>query len=133
MTALWQLSAVDQAAGIREGVFTATTLVESVLARVAEKNPELNAIVDPLDEQALLAAEPGPERLYYGSFYDPPLAESAHEAAHRWSSHRPQASGEAYEPVNYDGRFHGPVRLRPALANSYNIPAILLLQDMTDV
>jgi microcystin degradation protein MlrC len=30
--------------------------------------------------EALLAAEPGPERLYYGSFYDPPLAESAHEA-----------------------------------------------------
>lgn len=42
----------------------------------------------------------------------------------------PQASGEAYEPVNYDGRFHGPVRLRPALANSYNIPALLLLQDI---
>jgi hypothetical protein len=32
--------------------------------------------------------------------------------------------------VNYDGRFHGPVRLRTALANSYNIPAILLLQDI---
>ncbi len=42
----------------------------------------------------------------------------------------PQANGETYEPVNYDGRFHGPVRLRPALANSYNIPAILLLQDI---
>jgi membrane peptidoglycan carboxypeptidase len=42
----------------------------------------------------------------------------------------PQASGEVYEPVNYDGRFHGPVRLRPALANSYNIPALLLLQDV---
>ena len=42
----------------------------------------------------------------------------------------PQANGEVYEPVNYDGRFHGPVRLRPALANSYNIPAILLLQDI---
>jgi penicillin-binding protein 1C len=42
----------------------------------------------------------------------------------------PQASGEVYEPVNYDGRFHGPVRLRPALANSYNIPALLLMQDV---
>ncbi len=29
-----------------------------------------------------------------------------------------------YRPNNYDGRFHGPVRLREALANSYNIPAV---------
>lgn len=56
MTPLWQLSAADQAAGIREGSFTATAVVESVLERVALKNPELNAIVDPLDEQALEAA-----------------------------------------------------------------------------
>ena len=42
-----------------------------------------------------------------------------------------QFSGEAYAPVNYDGAFHGPVRLRDALANSYNIPAVLLLQDVT--
>ncbi len=42
-----------------------------------------------------------------------------------------QFSGEAYAPVNYDGAFHGPVRLRDALANSYNIPAVLLLQDIT--
>ncbi|HSH02929.1 MAG TPA: transglycosylase domain-containing protein [Anaerolineae bacterium] len=42
-----------------------------------------------------------------------------------------QFGGPTYEPVNYDGRFHGPVRLRTALANSYNIPALLLLQDIT--
>ena len=30
----------------------------------------------------------------------------------------------AYEPMNYDERFHGPVRLREALANSYNVPAV---------
>lgn len=41
-----------------------------------------------------------------------------------------QFNGETYSPVNYDGRFHGPVRLRDALANSYNIPAVLLLQDV---
>ncbi len=33
----------------------------------------------------------------------------------------------AYIPVNYDGRFHGPVPLRYALANSYNIPAVKVL------
>ena len=41
-----------------------------------------------------------------------------------------QAVGAPYVPVNYDGVFHGPVRLRAALANSYNIPAVLLLQDI---
>ena len=42
----------------------------------------------------------------------------------------PQFSGESYAPVNYDGRFHGPVRVRDALANSYNVPAVLVLQDL---
>ncbi len=35
---------------------------------------------------------------------------------------------QAYTPVNYDGRFHGPVLLRDALANSYNIPAVKALE-----
>jgi penicillin-binding protein 1C len=33
-----------------------------------------------------------------------------------------------YKPVNYDGRFHGPVTLRSALANSFNVPAVKTLQ-----
>lgn len=35
-----------------------------------------------------------------------------------------------YIPKNYDGRFHGPVSLRAALANSYNIPAVKALQHV---
>jgi penicillin-binding protein 1C len=31
-----------------------------------------------------------------------------------------------YAPVNYDGRFHGPVRLRQALGSSLNVPAVYL-------
>lgn len=31
-------------------------------------------------------------------------------------------------PRNYDGRYHGPQRLRQALANSYNIPAVRTLR-----
>ena len=42
-----------------------------------------------------------------------------------------QFDGSTYSPVNYDRRFHGPVRLRDALANSYNVPAVLLLQDIS--
>ncbi|MEI6326615.1 MAG: PBP1A family penicillin-binding protein [Candidatus Roizmanbacteria bacterium] len=37
---------------------------------------------------------------------------------------------EAYRPVNYDGRFHGRVTLRTALANSYNIPAVKLIDKV---
>jgi penicillin-binding protein 1C len=36
-----------------------------------------------------------------------------------------------YCPHNYDGQFHGPVQLRFALANSYNIPAVKMLKMNT--
>ncbi|MBI3071182.1 MAG: penicillin-binding protein 1C [Deltaproteobacteria bacterium] len=34
------------------------------------------------------------------------------------------AGGQEYAPQNFDTKFHGPVRVREALANSYNIPAV---------
>lgn len=34
---------------------------------------------------------------------------------------------DTYCPVNYDEQFHGPVQLRFALGNSYNIPAVKML------
>ncbi len=39
----------------------------------------------------------------------------------------PNDTREPYKPVNYDGRFHGPVTVRSALANSYNVPAVKAL------
>ncbi len=36
-------------------------------------------------------------------------------------------ANNTYKPVNYDGKFHGRVTLKQALANSYNIPAVKLL------
>ena len=38
--------------------------------------------------------------------------------------------GEKMRPVNYDNRYHGPLLLRDALANSYNIPPIQLIRDI---
>ncbi|MBI5452625.1 transglycosylase domain-containing protein [Candidatus Gottesmanbacteria bacterium] len=38
-------------------------------------------------------------------------------------------STESYTPQNYDGRFHGLVTLRNALANSYNVPAVKVLNS----
>lgn len=37
-------------------------------------------------------------------------------------------SGVVYQPQNYDNAFHGPMRLRMALANSLNIPAVKTLE-----
>jgi membrane peptidoglycan carboxypeptidase len=39
-------------------------------------------------------------------------------------------SYETYTPVNYDGKFHGKVTLKTALANSYNIPAVKLVKAL---
>lgn len=36
----------------------------------------------------------------------------------------------SYAPKNYDRRLHGPVRAREALANSYNVPAVRVANDV---
>lgn len=43
---------------------------------------------------------------------------------------RTVGSSEVYSPVNYDGKFHGKLPLRYALANSYNIPAVKTLNTI---
>jgi 1A family penicillin-binding protein len=40
----------------------------------------------------------------------------------------PNDPREPYVPVNYDGKFHGPVTVRTALSNSFNVPAVKTLQ-----
>ncbi len=40
----------------------------------------------------------------------------------------PNDPRDPYIPVNYDGKYHGPVTVRSALANSYNVPAVKTLQ-----
>jgi len=68
---LWQLGAVEIAAGIREKRFSCSEAMESVVERIRALNPRLNAIVVDLTEQALAEAaaadralpsltEPGP-------------------------------------------------------------------------
>ncbi|MDP2964981.1 MAG: transglycosylase domain-containing protein [Pelolinea sp.] len=42
-------------------------------------------------------------------------------------SGNPDDTREPYKPVNYDGKFHGPVRARNALGSSYNMPAVKVL------
>jgi len=40
------------------------------------------------------------------------------------------AGSPPYSPKNYDGKFHGKVTLREALASSYNVPAVKLLAEI---
>ncbi|MCX7955687.1 MAG: PBP1A family penicillin-binding protein [Patescibacteria group bacterium] len=40
------------------------------------------------------------------------------------------SGSQPYKPVNYDGRFHGKVPFRYALANSYNIPAVKIMEKI---
>ncbi len=40
----------------------------------------------------------------------------------------PDGANPPYVPVNYDRKYHGPVLVRDALANSYNVPAVAALQ-----
>ena len=41
----------------------------------------------------------------------------------------PSGGSVPYVPENYDRKYHGPVLMRAALANSYNIPAVKALED----
>ncbi len=40
------------------------------------------------------------------------------------------AGAASYQPVNYDNRYHGKIPLRYALANSYNVPAVKVLNTL---
>jgi 1A family penicillin-binding protein len=42
----------------------------------------------------------------------------------------PDFAGQVYRPQNVDHQFHGPVTVRAALANSYNIPAVRTLEQV---
>lgn len=42
----------------------------------------------------------------------------------------PQQTERGYIPANYDNRYHGPVRLREALACSYNVPPVRVLERL---
>jgi penicillin-binding protein 1C len=46
-------------------------------------------------------------------------------------THYPLPEGQLYSPTDYSETFQGPVRVRAALANSLNIPAVQILEDVT--
>jgi membrane peptidoglycan carboxypeptidase len=59
------------------------------------------------------------------------MLSQGHNAAHMFLDVRQafrQPGGKPYVPENYDRKYHGPQRLRLALARSYNIPAVEALE-----
>jgi membrane peptidoglycan carboxypeptidase len=58
------------------------------------------------------------------------LRQGASPATLFWDVRTPFETGgdQPYLPENYDRKYHGPVRLRQALARSYNIPAVDALE-----
>ena len=55
--AVWQLSAVEAAAAIREGRLTCRAAVEAAVARMAKANPPVNAVTLDLSDRALADAD----------------------------------------------------------------------------
>ena len=71
MEELWKLSAAEIMIGIKEGTFSATEVTQSVLSRINDKNPELNAITVEFPEEALTAAAQADEALASGQLLGP--------------------------------------------------------------
>lgn len=71
ITPLWQLTATQLAAGFREGAFTPVQTLEACLARSAEVNPRLNALVALDTEGATHAAEQSSARWRAGRALGP--------------------------------------------------------------
>ncbi len=57
-TPVWQWSAVETAAAIRDGVITSEEVVQAHIERMHAVNPALNAVVIDLSEQAISDAAP---------------------------------------------------------------------------
>lgn len=70
MTELWELTAVDQARGVRGGEFSAEELMRSVLGRIEAADPEINAFCT-LNERALADARAADEALARGDATGP--------------------------------------------------------------
>ncbi|PRY44737.1 amidase [Umezawaea tangerina] len=63
---IWELSARAVAHGVRTGEFTAVQAAESVLGRVAEVDPAVNALVELHEDGALAAAKVADDRVRAG-------------------------------------------------------------------
>jgi membrane peptidoglycan carboxypeptidase len=95
-------------------------------------DPQIDGAVN----AALALRQPGSaiKPVTYAAAFDPRRAETLTpgSAILDVRTSFPTREGLPYVPVNYDHRYHGPVSAREALASSYNLPAVKVL-DMVGV
>ena len=70
MSDLWRLSAVETARLVRDKEVSARGVAESALARLADVNPAINAVVQELPDEALPASSP---RAIFSSMFCIPM------------------------------------------------------------
>ena len=122
----------DQIAGLQD-----RNVTNGALVAIDPRTGEIKAMVgsdnynDPIDGQINMALQPRQP----GSSIKPFVYALAMEkgwtpATLLWDvpTEFPDGTNPPYVPTNYDGLFHGPVLLRGALANSYNVPAVRAIQ-----
>ena len=72
MTELWRLGAVEIAAQVNAGGISASDVVQHTLARLQAVNPQINAVVQQMPEEALAAAQAVDARVAQGeNSHDP--------------------------------------------------------------
>ena len=69
--ALWQRSATDLADAVRRRELSCREVTTSVLARIAELNPRLNALAEVLADEALASADAADARTLRGEALGP--------------------------------------------------------------
>ncbi|MGH2594048.1 MAG: penicillin-binding transpeptidase domain-containing protein, partial [Anaerolineae bacterium] len=91
-----------------------------------------DATIDGAVNAAIAHRQPGSsiKPITYAAAFDPTLPDPLTPAGMILDvrSSFPTREGDPYVPRNYDLQFHGPVSARQALASSYNIPAVKVLQ-----
>ncbi len=103
--------------------------------RVMLGSPDyFTAKIDGAVNAAIAHRQPGSsiKPITYAAAFDPTAPEPLTPASMILDvrSSFPTKEGDPYVPKNYDQQFHGPVSARTALASSYNIPAVKVLQHI---
>lgn len=133
---LAERTARTQVAGLREAhnlTNAAVVVLQPITGEVLAMVGSIDYWDDAIDGRvnvATAARQPGSTMKPFT--YTAALEQGWSAAAIIWDTevHFNVPGQETYIPVNYDSALHGPVRVRDALANSYNIPAVQTLRQV---